>query len=304
MNKKVISLLVLAWCFSITFAQNFSDSQKDPTGLKYKFIVKNDKGAQPKIGDMVTVVAYYKTLHSGSLDTQSPKDTIFFDSRKSPTPYVFPLMESTYPGDIYQGLRMMRVGDSANFIISADSLFLSTFRVKKLPAYVKPGSFVGFFVKMTKIQPKEEFQKEMQAKFEAESKMTAKQSAIDDSILAAYVKKNNYNVKPGKSGLYYIETKEGTGPLPETGKTMKVQYTGKLLDGTVFDSSVGRAEPFSFPLGKNRVIRGWDEGIAKMKKGGKAILLIPSRLGYGGGSMGKIPANSILIFEVELIDIQ
>ena len=96
-----------------------------------------------------------------------------------------------------------------------------------------------------------------------------------------------------------------SGPKPDKGDNVKVHYTGKLLDGTKFDSSVDRGKPFEFVLGQGRVIKGWDEGIAMMHKGGKATLIIPSHLGYGerGAGQGQIPPYATLIFEVELLDI-
>ena len=106
------------------------------------------------------------------------------------------------------------------------------------------------------------------------------------------------------SGLEYTETKAGDGPAPKAGDIVSVHYTGKLTDGKKFDSSVDRGQPFQFPLGAGRVIKGWDEGIALMKKGGKAILTIPPELGYGArGAGGVIPPNATLVFEVELVDI-
>ena len=85
---------------------------------------------------------------------------------------------------------------------------------------------------------------------------------------------------------------------------MKVHYTGTLLNGTKFDSSRDRKEPFEFTLGKGQVIKGWDEGIAKMKVGGKATLVIPSSLGYAERDMGTIPPYSTLVFDVELLDVK
>jgi len=107
-----------------------------------------------------------------------------------------------------------------------------------------------------------------------------------------------------ESGLKYIDIALGDGAMPETGDKVVVHYTGTLEDGTKFDSSRDRNRPFEFPLGMGRVIKGWDEGLASMRIGGKRQLIIPANLGYGDRATGKIPANSTLIFDVELIDIK
>jgi FKBP-type peptidyl-prolyl cis-trans isomerase FkpA len=103
------------------------------------------------------------------------------------------------------------------------------------------------------------------------------------------------------SGLQYIDVKVGTGAEAVAGKTVTVHYTGYLTNGTKFDSSVDKNQPFSFPLGAGRVIRGWDEGVAGMKIGGQRRLIIPPQLGYGSQPVGPIPPNSQLIFDVQLL---
>jgi peptidylprolyl isomerase len=116
-------------------------------------------------------------------------------------------------------------------------------------------------------------------------------------------------MKKTESGLQYRDIKEGTGKSPKTGQTCVVHYTGWLWvnneKGKQFDSSRERGEPLSFPVGKRRVIAGWDEGVASMKAGGKRELLIPPELGYGRrGAEGVIPPNATLFFEVELLEVK
>jgi peptidylprolyl isomerase len=122
-------------------------------------------------------------------------------------------------------------------------------------------------------------------------------------------KKGELKMNSTPSGLQYADTREGTGPSPKTGQICVMDYTGWLWEngakGKKFDSSVDRGTPFEFPIGQGRVIKGWDEGVASMKVGGKRTLLIPPQLGYGSRGAGNvIPPNATLLFEVELIAVK
>jgi FKBP-type peptidyl-prolyl cis-trans isomerase len=107
------------------------------------------------------------------------------------------------------------------------------------------------------------------------------------------------------SGLQYIEITPGTGAEARAGQRVTVHYTGWLTNGTVFDSSRTRGDPFQFALSRGQVIKGWDEGVAGMRVGGQRRLIIPPDLGYGArGAAGVIPPNATLIFDVELLNVQ
>lgn len=106
------------------------------------------------------------------------------------------------------------------------------------------------------------------------------------------------------SGLKYVVVEEGSGDTPNIGDTVTVHYTGKLLDGKKFDSSVDRGQPIDFPVGRGQVIQGWEEALLGMKKGEKRVLIIPSDLGYGPQGRGPIPPNATMVFDVELINFQ
>jgi len=129
------------------------------------------------------------------------------------------------------------------------------------------------------------------------------QNEKDDKIINDYLAKNNIVATKTYDGLYYIITSPTNGVQAKSGSVASVCYTGKLMDETVFDQNINKNSPFSFVLGAGSVIGGWDEGIALMKKGEKGRLFIPSVLAYGNAGQGSIPPNSVLQFEVELVDL-
>lgn len=122
---------------------------------------------------------------------------------------------------------------------------------------------------------------------------------VDEDIILQYISDNNLNAEPTGSGLYYVINTNGNGNVPDINSIVTVAYKGTLTDGTIFDQS--DANGLTFPL--TNVIQGWQEGIPLFSEGGSGILLIPSALGYGNQSIGNIPANSVLIFEVTLINV-
>ncbi|MCX5829152.1 MAG: FKBP-type peptidyl-prolyl cis-trans isomerase [Deltaproteobacteria bacterium] len=129
------------------------------------------------------------------------------------------------------------------------------------------------------------------------------QAIVNDSVAKeeALIKEKYPNAIRTSSGLMYIILKEGNGATPNSGALVEAHYTGMLLDGTKFDSSVDRGKPLLFLVGRGEVIKGWDEAFLSMKKGEKRILIIPPGLAYGDKGMGTIPPNETLIFEVELM---
>lgn len=288
--KRSLSLVAICLLFSAVL---FSCGPKSPfkgykptgTGLYYKEVVKGT-GEALQMGDVITVrLAYYIN------------DSLLFTTDSLPETAYDQVRESLFQGDIYEGFRMMHVGDSMSFMINADSTFRKQFHAPIIPDFVTPDAYLRWEVIVDAAETEEAFQ---QRKME---EMAALQQKADDEF-AAWLADNGVTTEPQESGLIYVCTKKGRGPHPGFKNKVKVHYTGRLLDGTVFDSSVERGEPIEFQLGMHQVIPGWDEGIALMSKGEKGILYLPSNLAYGPRETGPIPAFSNLIFEVELVDFE
>ncbi len=259
--------------------------QTTASGIKYK-IPKDAKGkVHPEVGDYVEI--FIKTYFG---------DSLIFNSREQTgnQPVKFPASEPRFNGDLSEAFTLLTPGDSGIFMVSVDTLKANG---QNLQPWMKEGEYIKYSIELVGIKTQKEIDEEQAAK--------AKESGDpekEDKALNAYFKKNKVSPEKRQSGMYYLMTKKTDGEKPISGQKVKVNYTGKLMDGTVFDSNTGKG-PFEFILGRGQVIRGWDEGIALLKKGEKATLYIPSYLAYGESSPSpKIPANSTLIFDVELVD--
>ena len=169
---------------------------------------------------------------------------------------------------------------------------------------VPPYSTVIYNVEIVDVQSKADHDKQTAEKKKTEGAKLETNKKNEGDLMKKYLIDHKITAKPTASGLIYVEKVKGTGAKAAAGKKVKVHYTGTLLNGTKFDSSRDRNEPFEFELGKGQVIKGWDEGIAMMNVGGKAVLVIPSNIAYGERDMGQIPPYSTLVFDVELIAVK
>ncbi len=280
---KIALLVILATFFSCSHDNEF---QLDESGLLYKVIEESENKTELNIGDYIELELKYTTEN----------DSVLFNSKEFGTSIKMQLNEISHQGGSFEGaLLMMNPGDWYQFKIPTDSFYLYTKKEYPLPGVSK---ILLFDIHIIRQVAKEEIEHEQQL-FEEQMK---KQEEI---VLQQYIQDEEIIIKPEKSGLYFIETKKGKGFFPKPGSTLSVHYTGRLLNGNIFDSSYNRKKPFTFKLGAKEVIDGWDEGFSYMKKGGKAIFIIPSELAYGKeGYSTIIPPYSTLLFEVELIEVR
>jgi len=256
-------------------------------GIKSHYFVKNKNSKSVKVGDVLVLNLRYTTMD----------DSVIFDSKLVPDFKMRLHHHDANIPTIDDALAGMHVGDSALFLINAESFYVITKR-STLPKEFRQDDKLKFFVKVKDVLTFDNYQNELERK----NHSTA---AMEESLLKRYLLHANIKEKPTADGLYYIETKKGTGEKPQPGDMVTVHYTGTFVDGKPFDSSLERGKPFTFKFGVGEVISGWDEGIAMMRKGGKAQLIIPSNLAYGSeGKPPVIPPYSTLIFDIELLDIQ
>lgn len=293
-NLKTLLVLLLVAIFAACSNNPHKGFKKTDNDLYYKFHVKND-GEKPEVGMLVSMLMVYSDA----------KGEVLMDTREDGTPFVLEFILSEYPGDIYEGIGMMSVGDSATFILDAEKFFTLTAKMPMMPEMIEPGSSLTFDIKLVDVLTEDEYMEEQMKLAEGRMRENELRAGAEDGLLAAYLAQNNINVLPRESGLIFIEKEKGSGEKVAPGKTVSVHYEGRLLDGTVFDSSIERGEPIEFPIGVGHVIPGWDEGISLMNVGGKAQLIVPSHLAYGERGAGNIiPSYSTLIFDVEVVGVK
>ncbi|MBE0648126.1 MAG: FKBP-type peptidyl-prolyl cis-trans isomerase [Bacteroidales bacterium] len=273
-----VTILVMVALTSFACSSKFSGYDKTDTGLYYKIYSISSDTAKAKTGDFVALDMRYST----------EGDSILFDSKTGMggQPIRFQLPPSDFAGDLYEGIRMLSPGDSAKFLINADSLFTITFKMPKRPEFIDSNAFLKFFVTLRSAQSLEAMQ------------------ANESDLLNQYLAANGITVQPLETGLYFIEEVPGSGKAIETGDVVNFNFNLMLSDGTQVFSSYDKGEPMQMTCGKPFDTPGFDQGIALMKKGGKAKLIVPSQIAFGQAGRGAvIPPYSTLIYDVEVVDV-
>lgn len=301
MNKIIVMSAAMLTVGATSFAQK-GKSAKTPAkalanadykstsgGLLYKIVSDVPGTKTANVGDQMELHIHINY-----------KDSVLFDSRhlNKNEPVPLPVNPPQFHGDLVEGLMLLTAGDSALFRMPVDSIIASK---QQVMPFMQAGNYLDYKVKVVSIKDPATLKKEHEEK-------AAAQIGIDEKVLQDYFKANNITPKKTESGLYYTITTPGTGANPKPGDEISVNYTGHTVDGKPFDSNIdpqfNHVEPFKFKVGQHQVIAGWDEGLMLFNKGGKGTLYIPSRLAYGERGAGEaIPANAVLIFDVELVAI-
>lgn len=307
MKKSIVAVSVVAMLMMACSA-----TKETKSGYKFN-IVREGDGKLPATGQILVLNLMFKDA----------KDSVWSDSRKADFPTMVQKQDSVPQGDIVlEVFQMLTKGDSVTFEVASKDLFEKTFKSPPPPGVDTTGVFT-FQIGVVDVISEEDAKK-MQAEFmaklnEKEAQKQVEQLAVDTVLIDNYLKANSIVAQKTASGLRYVIEKQGQGANAVSGQTVRVNYSGFLLDGRCFDSSVesvARAnnvfneqrmpyEPIELVLGYRQVIQGWEEGITLMNKGSKIILFVPSGLAYGPQQRSElITANAVLKFEMELVDIK
>ena len=263
------------------------------TGLNYKFHVKGD-GERAKLGDIIIAEIW---VYMG--------DNLDYTNEGMPEP-MFQVMESQHGGDLMEALQMVGKGDSVTFAFNLDTLR------KYNPGMPEDSDvkYLYYTIKVHGAYSMEEFETKMEEdRIRGEAEEMVK--------LEAYISEKGITAKPNDDGVYVIVTTRGTGAVAAKEKNVSVNYVGKLLDGTLFDTSLEEVakehdlynpqrsySPFEFPVGVGYVIPGWDAAVEGMRVGTKATLIVPSNMAYGSSNRPGLPAFSTLVFDIEIVSVQ
>lgn len=258
-------------------------------GVKIQIHSHDDKAKKLKDGDIITF----------DLVIKNGADSVLQDTRKDGQPgkgmvQAPQAAPGAFKGTFENGLRLLSIGDSATILVPIDSLAKTV--QAPLPPFLKPGTDLKYTVKILKVQSKAEFEKEMAGQAAQAKADAAKLLAQQPAMIEAYIAKSGKKFTKTASGLFASIEKPGQGATPKMGESWIVNYRGTFLDGKEFDKGAST----EMPLGQ--MIPGFNEALSLLKAGGKGVFVIPSQLAYGDQGRGPIAPNSVLVFEVEVLN--
>jgi FKBP-type peptidyl-prolyl cis-trans isomerase len=278
---------------------------KLPGGVQYRILKNGDPKVKISEGSYIGIYLMNKTEN----------DSLVFDGHKKGQPQKLLVQTAGNADGIMTGLKQLHKGDSVLFILPSDSFFRDE---RSRPPYIKKGSMLKIYMAIVEVDSKEAYEqarqealRRQQEELEPMNDNQAAPSASDeDKMIQKYLaEKHLTNAVKTASGLYYVITQNGYGDKIKKGQTAVMNYTGRLLNDTPFDSNTDpqfqHTQPFEFSAGIGQVIPGWNEGVLLLNKGAKAKWIIPSALAYGEQSRPPvIRPHSILVFDVELANIK
>lgn len=260
---------------------------KTANGIEYKIVKASKSKRTPNVGDVMYMNMSYRTERT---------DSLLFASSDLGEEFRMRLAAPSDKGCIEEALMLLHEGDSAVIKVDAIKFFVKSQGKASIPAFIKKGDRLVFNVRMKKIVSGLDYAN-------ANKDMYQKRIDEENSLINRFLINMNYPLKKTDSGLHILTINKGAGKKPSVGSTVKIDYTAAFIDGSVFDSTLERSEPFSFVTGKKEVVVGLEEAVMNMQVGDHCLVIIPFRLAYGDQKYGNvIPPFSTLVFEIELLD--
>lgn len=293
---KVFIFALLIGCLEGLFSCGSQDAgfQKTADGLSYKFYAVHPENAVPSVSDYLKLrMDYYLN------------DSLVYSSSEMDEYPRIQFQKPKFGGDILTGFGMMHEGDSASFIVRADSTIFYMFGVDSMS--FQPDDFVRFDVKLLQIQSETAFEKELDSMVEMHQQMEEMMhdmKAQSETELIQYLRSQGVNDEVSDNKVFIIPIKLGDGPKVSVGMKAFIKYDAYLLDGTYLGSSDSLdGSHYEVPVGQGKVLKGLDEGLAHMSKGEKAKIVVPYALAYGESGYESIPPFTNLLFVVEVMDL-
>lgn len=273
--------------YNPTNDEDYSDFKKTSTGMLYKFHRQGNTGELLTENDVVELeMNYYLNKR------------MLFTTSSYPKNFKMPIENSKFDGDLYEGLKMMRVGDSASFVVSAAPTF-SLMMKQKPPQTLRDGDVIRFDIGIRSKENRDDFNKRVNDKMKSLSEASRNEFMI-------YVHDNDIVQQPMESGLIVIPIQDGYGEKAAPGDVLTVHYTATQLDGTPYKSTKNDNAPAVWTIGRlsKDVPRGVEDALLQMNEGSVTRVLVPSHLAFGQNAVDGLPAFANLIYEIELIDIK
>jgi len=273
------SLLLLA--ASSCKRESYSTNEN---GLKYRIIRKEDK-KQIQLNDIVQLNLTYSDM----------RDSVLYDSRVIGDSFILKVSTPSFVGGFEEGLLLLGEGDSAEFLLSADSVFQKQFQQPR-PPYIALGAMLKFKVGIRKVMSEKEFSEKIRREY-------AEQQQDQIRAIEGYLVQNSITAQPSSPGVYFIILKEGSGRIPVYGDSVELKYSGKTLNGRIFDSSNKAGKNLTYKIGSGGYLEAWERAITTMKTGTLARLILTSDNAFRKSTKAPVPPDTPVVFDIELLRI-
>lgn len=288
--KKGILLITMFSLSALMFLTScdkgkFPGYNKTPNGLYYKFYHQDATAQKPELTDFLKVeMACYLN------------DSLYYDFQSTGREVYSQFLESKFPGDLQEAYSMMHVGDSASFYVKADSVAVLYYDQDPAAVGLTADDYFRYEVKLVELKSEQDFQADI-------DRMKKQLIEASKAELAAFIEKENIKEMPVESGIYIIPIEKGKGRCPVKGEKVELDFSASLLNGQVVGSTYDMDEKFTFVLGENFVIPGWEVILPKMHLGERVKAIVPFDMAYGEHQVGSVPAYSNMVYDIKLLKI-